>query len=158
MPSPAPVPRAKRTSSPGPSSIRERIRALKPTGTIERKIGKADARKVTAPSSTVSLSIPASGAGEMYLESEEWVLEDPKDWAAILTEMRSNVQSRAASLLGHGPIISNNNPQPSGPKVYLFRSRPCCYPPGLIKPYTRAAIRHHRAIWCSSYGAWRSTS
>ena len=78
----------------------------------------------------------------MYLESEEWVMEDPSDWNAILTEMRGNVQSRAASLLRHGPLISKDA-QSSGPKVYLA---PRCHLQGLIKLYDRAFIRHHGAI------------
>jgi len=137
----------RRTASPPPTTIRERIKSLKATatGAIERSIGQADARKVPAPSSTVSLPIPASGAGDMYLESEEWVLEDPSDWTAILTEMRGNVQSRAASLLRHDPLISNNA-QSSGPKVYLYSCRPHCHLQGLIKLYDRAFIRHHGAI------------
>ncbi len=71
----------------------------------------------------------ASGAAEMYLESEEWAMEDPGDWAVILAEMRKNVQSRAALLLGHAPAhdqsghhprIVSHKPKQSGSKVYIF--------------------------------------
>jgi hypothetical protein len=65
----------------------------------------------------------------MYLESEEWAMEDPGDWAVILAEMRKNVQSRAALLLGrvpthdqsgHHPRISSHKPRQSGSKVCIF--------------------------------------
>jgi hypothetical protein len=65
----------------------------------------------------------------MYLESEEWAMEDPGDWAVILAEMRKNVQSRAALLLGHVPThdqsghhprIISHKPKQSGSKVYIF--------------------------------------
>lgn len=62
----------------------------------------------------------------MYPESEEWDMEDPEDWAVILSEMRKNVQSRAALLLGHVPTHDQNGhhsritPKQSGSKVYIF--------------------------------------
>jgi hypothetical protein len=65
----------------------------------------------------------------MYLESEEWAMEDPGDWAVILAEMRKNVQSRTALLLGqvptrdqsgHHPRIISHKPKQSGSKVYIF--------------------------------------
>lgn len=83
-------------------------------------------RKAPPPPSTDSFSILASGAAEMYLESEEWAMEDPGDWAVILAEMRKNVQSRAALLLGHVPThdqsgrhprIVSHKPKQSGSKV-----------------------------------------
>jgi hypothetical protein len=86
----------------------------------------------------------------MYLESEEWAVENPRDWVVILAEMRKNVQSRAASVLGHvPPHLSDHRPPPnskqSGSKVY-----PCCshrcLPSELIKLYDRASFRQHRAI------------
>ncbi len=96
------------------------------------------ARKAPPPPSTDSFSVLASGAAEMYLESEEWVMEDPGDWAIILAEMRKNVQSRAASLLGHVPTHDrrdsghhprniSHNPKQSGSKVYIRScSHRCC--------------------------------
>lgn len=69
----------------------------------------------------------------MYLESEEWAMEDPGDWAVILAEMRKNVQSRAALLLGHVPThdqsghhhrIISHKPKQSGSKVYIFSAAP----------------------------------
>lgn len=54
----------------------------------------------------------------MFPESEEWAMEDPSSWATILTEMRSNVQNRATSLLANAPVPSHNLKQ-SGPKVYI---------------------------------------
>ena len=77
----------------------------------------------------------ASGAAEMYLESEEWAMEDPGDWAVILAEMRKNVQSRAALLLGHvpehdqsgdQPRIISHKPMQSVSKVYIYIR--CCNP------------------------------
>ena len=109
----------------------------------------AYARKAPPPPSTDSFSILASGAAEKYLESEEWAMEDPGDWVVILAEMRKNVQSRAASLLGHvphdrsdhHPINSHNSKQS---KVY-----PCCghryLPSELIRFYDRASISQRRA-------------
>jgi len=65
----------------------------------------------------------------MYLEPQEWAMEDPGDWAVILAEMRKNVQSRAALLSGHVPThdqrghhprIISHKPKQSGSKVYMF--------------------------------------
>ncbi|KAI9461183.1 hypothetical protein F5148DRAFT_1215570 [Russula earlei] len=85
-----------------PIRIQERVGTSEPNGINERYTdSKSDVRKIPAPPSTVSF--PAEEAAEMHLESEELVMEDPADWAIILTEMRNNVQSRAASLLGRGP-------------------------------------------------------
>ena len=70
----------------------------------------------------------------MYLEIEEWAMEDPGDWAVILAEMRKNVQSRAALLLGHVPTrdqsghhprIISHKPKQSESKVIYIR---CCNP------------------------------
>jgi hypothetical protein len=80
--------------------IEERIGTWKEIGITDRH---AYARKAPPPPSTDSFSILASGAAEKYLESEEWAMEDPADWVVILAEMRKNVQSRAASLLGNAP-------------------------------------------------------
>ena len=132
-----------RSQTGSPISIGD-IRTSKVTGTVERNTGHAGVRKVPAPSSTGSFStIPTSSAGEVYLESEEWLVEDRSNWVVILAGMRSNVQSRSASLLGHTPVISHN-PKQSGPKVYLCY-HPRCYPRGLIKLYVRASIRQRRA-------------
>ena len=62
----------------------------------------------------------------MYPESEGWDMQDPGDWAVILAEMRKNVQSRAALLLGHvltrdqSGHHSRINSKQSGSKVYIF--------------------------------------
>ena len=68
----------------------------------------------------------------MYIESEEWAMEDPGNWAVILAEMRKNVQSRAASFLGHVPHdrsdhhrpINSHTSKQSGPKVYISLLQP----------------------------------
>jgi len=83
-------------------------------------------KKTLAPSSTTN-SFPTWGEAETQLGSEELVVEDPEDWAVILKEIRNNVQSRAASLLGfvqddlrgrHVPIVSHKS-RPTGSKVHL---------------------------------------
>ncbi|KAI0003756.1 hypothetical protein BJV74DRAFT_811557 [Russula compacta] len=108
-------------------NIEERAGTSKETTITERHVGQTDTRKIPAPWSTSSFSMLASGAAERYLESEDWAMEDPGDWAIILTEMRNNVQNRAASLLGHVPyvhrdhrvpIISPNSKQPGPKGVY----------------------------------------
>jgi hypothetical protein len=70
-------------------------------------------------------------------------MEDPGNWAVILAEMRKNVQSRAALLLGHVPThgqnghhprINSHKPGHSGSKVYIFAVAPLLPSPSeLIK-------------------------
>ncbi|KAI0257060.1 hypothetical protein BJV78DRAFT_1277654 [Lactifluus subvellereus] len=75
-------------------------------GITERRIGPADTRQIPTSSSTLFFSTPASATAEIEAESEDWVMDDPEDWGVILTTMRDNVQSCAASILGqphHGP-------------------------------------------------------
>ena len=104
-------------------NIEERIGTWKEIDVTDRS---TYARKSPPPPSIDSFSILASGAAEIYLESEEWAMEDPGDWAAILAEMRKNVQSRAALLLGqvqthgqngHHPRPISHKPKQSGSKV-----------------------------------------
>jgi hypothetical protein len=72
----------------------------------------------------------------MNLESEEWAMEDPGNWAVILAEMQKNVQSRAASFLGHVPHDRSDHHRPinphtskqSGPKVYISLLQPPLLP------------------------------
>jgi hypothetical protein len=107
-----------------PNNIEERIGTWKEISITDRHNGQAYARKAPPPPSTDSFSILASGAAEMYLESEEWAMEEPRDWVVILAEMRKNVQSRAASLLGHVPLdlgdhLPPRNSKQSGSKVCI---------------------------------------
>jgi len=108
-------------------------------------------KKTLAPSSTTN-SFPTWGEAETQLGSEELVVEDPEDWAVILKEIRNNVQSRAASLLGfvqddlrgrHVPIVSHKS-RPTGSKVHLWCCHRCCFS-ALIKPHIRAPICLDRA-------------
>jgi len=93
--------------------IGERIKTSK----VASIIGQASVRKAPTRTMPGSFSAPTSGESEMFPESEEWAMEDPSSWATILREMRSNVQSRATSLLGDAPIPPSK-PRQSGPKVY----------------------------------------
>jgi hypothetical protein len=120
------VPGQLRKQTKSPNKIEERIGTWKEIDITDHH---TYARKAPPPPSTDSFSILASGAAEMYLESEEWAMEDPGDWAVILAEMRKNVQSRAALLLGHIPThdqsghhprIISHKPRQSGSKVYIF--------------------------------------
>ena len=95
-----------------------------------------------------------SGTAEMYLESEEWAMEDPGDWAVILAEMRKNVQSRATLLLehisthdqsGHHPRVISHNSKQSGSKVYIFAAATLSpVPSELIRLYDRVLTRQRR--------------
>lgn len=53
---------------------------------------------------------------EIHEGSDEWGMDDPDDWAAILLEMRNNVQDLAVSLLGQDQLNSRAS-NPSGSKV-----------------------------------------
>lgn len=119
---PSRVPGQLRKQTKSPDKIEERTGTWKEIDITDRH---SYARKAPQSPSTDSFSKPASGAAEMYLESEEWAMEDPGDWAVILTEMRKNVQSRAALLLGHAPThdqgghhprIVSHKPKQSGSK------------------------------------------
>jgi tetratricopeptide (TPR) repeat protein len=52
---------------------------------------------------------------EIYEGSDEWGMDNPEDWAAILLEMRNNVQDLAVSLLGQDQLSSRVS-NPSGSK------------------------------------------
>ena len=60
-------------------------------------------------------------ATEVYEGSDEWGMDDPEDWVAILLEMRNNVQDLAVSLLGQARL-SRMISDSSGSKVYLLQS------------------------------------
>jgi hypothetical protein len=122
------VPGQAKKQTKSPNNIEERIGTLKEIDISDRHTYVRKAQ-TPPPPSTDSFSILASGAAEKYLESEEWAMEDPGDWAVILAEMRKNVQSRAALLLGHVPThgqsghqsrIISHKPKQSGSKVCIF--------------------------------------
>jgi hypothetical protein len=144
--------RKQQTKSPN-NKIEERIGTWKEIDITDRH---TYARKALPPPSTDSFPILASGAAEMNIESEEWAMEDPGNWAVILAEMRKNVQSRAALLLGHvpphgqsghHPRINSHKPGQTGSKVYILAVATLLPSTSeLIKLYDRALIRQHRAI------------
>ncbi|KAI0275145.1 hypothetical protein BC834DRAFT_33650 [Gloeopeniophorella convolvens] len=66
---------------------------------------------------------PAVATAKLHSEHDKWASDDPKDWHAILTEMRHNVQERAGSHLEqqvrqspddrHATMSRNVNPPPN---------------------------------------------
>ena len=91
---------------------------------------------------------------EIYEGSDEWGMDDPEDWVAILLEIRNNVQDLAVSLLGQDQLsrmVSN----PSGSKVYPTTCHSHSFS-RLMKPCVRELIRQAATISRSSYGGWRT--
>jgi hypothetical protein len=128
----------------------------------ERRIGPADTRQILKSSSTLFFSTQASATAEIEAESEDWVVDDPEDWGVILTEIRDNVQSCAASILGqpqHGPG-EHHIPIPRSSKASGSKVNPCCRHrrplPKLIELYVRTSLRRVRATLPLICGVWRS--
>ena len=101
-------------------------------------------------------------AAETYEGSDEWGMDDPEDWVAILMEMRNNVQDLAGSLLGQvqlsrrdGRVAISHASNPSGSKVYPT----ACYSHsflGLIRSGLRELTPQAATILRSSCDGWRT--
>jgi hypothetical protein len=89
---------------------------------------------------------------------EEWGMDDPEDWVAILMEMRNNVQDLAGSLLlsrRDGRVAISHASIPSGSKVYPI----ACYDhffSWLMRSGFRELIRQAATISRSIYDGWRT--
>jgi hypothetical protein len=92
---------------------------------------------------------------EIYEGSDEWGMDNPEDWAAILLEMRNNVQDLAVSLLGQDQLSSRVS-NPSGSKV-CFTAYYSHFFSGLMKTRFRELIRQAVTILRSNYEGWRTT-
>jgi hypothetical protein len=91
---------------------------------------------------------------EIHEGSDEWGMDDPEDWAAILLEMRNNVQDLAVSLLGQDQL-SNRASNSSGSKVYLTACHSHFFL-GAHETCFRELIRQAATILRSSYDGWRT--
>ena len=114
--------RSQESSIAGPSGVSQQL-AKKNSSLVNLENRVPTSSKGATVSSTVILyggttlsPGRAIETAEIYEGSDEWGMDDPDDWAAILLEMRNNVQDLAVSLLGQAQLnrrVSN----PSGSKV-----------------------------------------